>query len=209
MSKFTTIAEIAAMPTSDASWVSASFKGVVTSSKSPNGKMPGKATLIDPDNSDSRIEATFWGRDPSPYEGKICVFSGPGMKKGDYKDKPQVAINAKTRVDVFQDGEPGKHMPLPATHKPVAVAAAPASYNFDEELVKIQMLWLHALRTGLQIQELARLSFGHELSEEQFQSCVSSIFIEANRKGLGANPPPLKAIKSQDQASVAEGKGPF
>jgi hypothetical protein len=199
MSKTTSLAEIISTPTSENSWVNGAFKAIVTNTKSPNGKMPGRATLTDPDNASITLEATFWQRDPSPYEGKIAQFSGPGMKKGDYKDKPQLAVNAKTRVDVFQDGEPGKHMPI----KPVAAtAAAPGKVagDFQEQITQIGQTWLHSLRTALQVKEIALLSFQYELTDEQFQSCVSSIFIEANRKGLGT-PPPLKAIGSAPVAT--------
>lgn len=200
MSKTTSIAEIISTPTSENSWVNGSFRAVVSNTKAPNGKMPGRATLTDPENPGISIESTFWQRDPSPFEGKIAQFSGPGMKKGDYKDKPQLAVNAKTRVDVFQDGEPGKHMPI----KPAATAsAAPkaSSGDFNEQMVNIGQTWLHALRTALQVKEMALLSFQYELTDDQFQSCIASIFIEANRKGLGV-PPPLKPISGNAAPTV-------
>jgi hypothetical protein len=155
--------------------------------------MPGKALLVDCDNGAITIDASFFGRDPSYLEGKIVSFSGAGMKKGDYKGKAQVAIGQKARVEVFQDssdGEAGKHMPI--VRPPVAAStAAVIKPDFNEELTKIGFLWLHSLNQALIAKETANLVYGYELSKEEFQSCISCIFIEANKKNLGAHVTPV------------------
>ena len=200
MSKLISLSDISGL--SDNSWINGSFKAIVTNPKSPSGKSPGKAVLVDPDNNAVTMDANFWGREPSHLEGKIVSFSGAGMKKTSYKDKPQVNINDKTKVDVFQEVEAGKHTPIKS---PAAIAASqPVKQgDFTEEMNKIGQTWLHALRVALQTKELALITFQHELTEEQFQALVSSIFIEANRKGLGANPPVVKALGSAPVATPA------
>jgi hypothetical protein len=193
MSKTTTLSEIINTPTSENSWVDGSFKAAVTQTRPPNGKMPGKALLVDCDNGAITIDASFFGRDPSYLEGKIVSFSGAGMKKGDYKGKAQVAIGQKARVEVFQDssdGEAGKHMPI-ARPAIAASAAAVIKPDFNEELQKIQLMWLHSLNQALIAKETANLTYGYELSKEEFQSCISCIFIEANKKNLAAHVTPV------------------
>jgi len=190
MSKLISLSDISGLD--DNSWVNGSFKAIVANSKAPSGKAPGKAVLIDPDDKSVTMDANFWGRDPSHLDGKMVNFSGAGMKKTSYKDKPQVNVNDKTKVDVFQEVEAGKHTPIKA---PAAVAAAAPvkAGDFTEEMTKIGQTWLHSLKTALMVKETALLAFQYELPSDQFQSLVSSIFIEANRKGLGANPPVVKA----------------
>ena len=185
MSKTTSLSEIINTPTSENSWVDGSFKAAVTQTRSPNGKMPGKALLVDCDNGAITLDASFFGRDPSMFEGKIVSFGGAGIKKSDYKGKAQIAIGQKARVEVFQnlsDGVAGKHMPVVP---PVAAStAAVIKPDFNEELTKIQLMWLHSLNQALIAKETAKLTYNYELSKEEFQSCISCIFIEANRKGL-------------------------
>ena len=113
----------------------------------------------------------------------------------------QVNVNEKTKVDVFQEAIAGTHMPIKA---PAAVAAsAPVKQgDFNDEITKIGQVWLHSPRTALMVKELAVLTYQHELTDEQFQSCIASIFIEANRKGL-SNPPVLKPIGSAPTVTPA------
>jgi hypothetical protein len=197
MSKTITLSEIIYMPSSESSWVDGSFKAAVTQTRPPSGKMPGKALLVDCDNGAITLDASFFGRDPSMYEGKIVLFSGAGMKKSDYNKKPQVTISPKTRVEVFQDlsdGVAGKHMPVaaPKVNLPIAAsAAAIVKPDFNEELHKIGWMWLHSLKQALIAKETAHLTYGYELSKEEFQSCISCIFIEANRKGLASSVTPV------------------
>jgi hypothetical protein len=210
MSKLTSLSEISDL--ADNAWINGSFRAIVTRTKaSTGGKTPGRAVLVDPDNAAITTESCWWGRDPSPLEGKLVSFAGAGMKKTSYKDKAQVNVNEKSKIDVFQEAVAGQHMPHKA---PAAVAASkpPVQGDFNEEMTKIGQTWLHSLRTALMVKELALLSFEYELSPEQFQSCVSSIFIEANRKGLGVNPPkltPVGDVSSGDQQAAGDENGPF
>jgi hypothetical protein len=193
MSKTTTLSEIINTPTSENSWVDGAFKAAVTQTRPPNGKVPGKALLVDCDNGAITLSASFFGRDPSSLEGKIVHFSGDGIKKGEYLGKAQVAIDKKARVEVFQDtsgGEAGKHMPIvrPTVSASTAAVIKP---DFNEELSKIQLMWLHSLNQALIAKETANLTYGYELSKEEFQSCISCIFIEANKKNLAAHVTPI------------------
>jgi hypothetical protein len=201
MSKTTTLSEIINTPTSENSWVDGAFKAAVTQTRSPSGKIPGKALLVDCDNGAITLDASFFDRDPSMYEGKIVSFGGSaiksGIKKGDFKGKAQITIYQKARVEVFQDlsdGVAGKHMPVaaPKVNLPIAAsAAAIVKPDFNEELHKIGWMWLHSLKQALIAKETAHLTYGYELSKEEFQSCISCIFIEANRKGLAASVTPV------------------
>jgi hypothetical protein len=193
MSKTTTLSEIINTPASENSWVQGSFKAAVTQARPPRGSGPGKALLVDCDNGAITIEASFFDRDPSALEGKIVNFSGAGMKRGEYQGKPQVTIGQKSRVEVFQDtsgGEAGKHMPIvrPTVSASTAAVIKP---DFNEELSKIQLMWLHSLNQALIAKETANLTYGYELSKEEFQSCISCIFIEANKKNLSAHVTPV------------------
>lgn len=202
MPKLTNLSEISQLP--DKAWINGSFKAIVTRPKAPSGKSPGRAVLVDPDNAAITAESCWWGRDPSPFDGKVVSFAGSGMSKSTYKDNVQINVNEKSKVDVFQDAIPGQHMP----HKAPAVAASTkpaATGDFHEEIAKIGQTWLHSLRTALMVKEMASMGLEHELTEEQFQALVSSIFIEANRKGLGANPPPLTpAAQAESQSGQIE-----
>jgi hypothetical protein len=194
MSKTTTLSEIINTPSSESSWVDGAFKAAVTQTRSPSGKMPGKALLVDCDNGAITLDASFFGRDPSMYEGKIVSFSGAGIKKSDYKGKAQIAIGQKARVEVFQDlsdGVAGKHMPVAPSLPVAASAAAVIKPDFSQELHKIGWMWLHSLNQALIAKETAMMTYGYELSKEEFQSCISCIFIEANRKGLAASVTPV------------------
>jgi hypothetical protein len=207
MSKLTNLNEIADL--ADKAWINGSFKAIVTRAKTGSGKVPGRAVLVDPDNAAITAESCWWGgRDPSPFEGKIVNFAGAGMSKSTYKEKLQINVNEKAKVDVFQDAIPGQHMP----HKAPAVAASvkPAvAGDFNEEMTKIGQTWLHSLRTALMVKELASLSLQHDLTEDQFQALVSSIFIEANRKGLGANPPPLNPRENSVSSHAPAPEDPY
>jgi hypothetical protein len=52
-------------------------------------------------------------------------------------------------------------------------------------------MWLHSLNQALIAKETANLTYGYELSKEEFQSCISCIFIEANKKNLAAHVTPV------------------
>lgn len=206
--KTTNISAILQMPTSEKSWVNDSFKAVVTNSRPPKGAAPGRAMLVDPENSSARIQAAFWKRDPSAYEGKIIVVSGAGIKKGDDKNgQPQVSLGEKARVDVFQDtsdGTAGIHKPMAVISVPEA-AKPPVALNpnaFREEIFKIQLLWLHCYGAALNARELVRMCMEADMTDDQLQSCTASIFIEANRRGLASNPPPLSPKSSPAGESV-------
>ena len=181
MSKQTSLSAIIAMPSTEDSWVDGSFTAKVTQTKSPNGKAPGRAMLIDPENPAISLSASFFGRDPSFYEGKIVSFGGPGMKKSDYQGKPQISVGQKSHVNIFQDTtepEAGKHMPA-------AAAVAPAKpVNFDAEMTKLGMYWTQCLKQALVVQATAKLALNHDMTPDQLQSCIASLFIEGNRRGL-------------------------
>lgn len=189
--KTTTLAGIIAMPASENSWVDGSFKCIVTRTKEPSGKMPGKATLVDPDDGSITLDCSFFRRDPSPYEGSIVIFSGPGIKKGEYKGTPQVSVGEKTRVEIFQNlntSAPARSAAAPVAASALAATKAP---DFNAEMGRMQLLYVHSYRSAMNVSELVKTLYQVDFTPEQMQSCVASMFIEANRKNLGAHVPEL------------------
>ena len=190
--KTTNIAGVLELPDSTEEtpvWIDGSFKAVVTQTRPPEGRKPGKGVLVDPDDASLSIECSFFGKNPCPYDGKVVNFSGAGMKRTDYKGKAQMTAGEKTNLTTFGDAvepEAGKHMPhSPSPYK------APAPENFNDGMGKIQLMYLHATRHAINIREILITLHDHKMTDDQFQSCVSCIFIEANRKGLSVNPPVL------------------
>jgi hypothetical protein len=218
MNRVTTITQIINMQPNE--WINGSFKAVVTKTKDPQGKMPGKAVLVDPDNPSSQIEASLFNVYPTRWEGMICSFSKDGMKRTEYKGKPQISMGDKARIDVFQapsgsgssGGEPGKHMPIAV---PQSVIAA-TKVDFASEMAKIGMMYIHAVAQARNASAVIQAQHGIEMTEAMFQSCVASIFIEANRNGLAKAIPmdpiktPAATAKTQEPASdQSDENGPF
>lgn len=192
--KTTTITEIIAMPAGPDSWINGSFKAIVTETKDPQGKTPGKAVLVDPDNPQAKISASMFGVYPARWEGMICSFSKAGMKRIEYKGNAQISIGEKARIDVFQApaaGEPGKHMPI----QPSPAAAAAIKVDFKGEIAKIGLMYVHAVGQARTASAIIKAQHGIDMTDAMFQSCVASIFIEANKNGL-ARHIPIEAIKS-------------
>ena len=182
--KSTSVSEIIGMTPGDKenpSYINGSFKAVVSNCR--DGDKVSTCTLSDPDNSNVSITGKLWGRNASRYEGMIVLFSGAGMRRGEYKGTAEVSIGDKAKVDVFQNlnGDAGMHKPAAA-----AKPAAMANLNFHEELTKIGSLYTYCMKEGMKVREMVELATNHTMTPEQFQACVSSIFIEANRKSLSA-----------------------
>jgi hypothetical protein len=66
---------------------------------------------------------------------------------------------------------------------------ASVNVNFSEEMGKIQSLYLYSLKLGVDVRDMAKTITNIDMTSDQFQACVSSIFIEANRRGLANHVP--------------------
>jgi len=100
--KVITLAELLELPAGDkqnATWVNDDFEAVLTDVK-PGQKVT-TALLSDPHSPNIRIAATFFGRDCSRFDGKLCHFSGKGMTRTEYKGTQQVTIGDKATVQVL------------------------------------------------------------------------------------------------------------
>jgi hypothetical protein len=100
--KVITVAELLELPAGDkqnATWVNDDFEAVLTDVK-PGQKVT-TAILSDPHSPNIRIAATFFGRDCSRFDGKLCHFSGKGMTRTEYKGTQQVTIGDKATVQVL------------------------------------------------------------------------------------------------------------
>lgn len=165
------------------SYINGSFKAVVSDCR--DGDKVSTCRLVDPDNANVSIVGKLWGRNASRYEGMIVLFSGAGMRRGEYKGVPEVSVGDKAKVDIFQNlnGDAGLHKPAtPSAPKPPVMA----NINFHEELGKLGSLYTYCLKEGLKVREMAKMATNHDMTPEQFQACVSALFIESNKKSLSA-----------------------
>jgi hypothetical protein len=136
-----TIAELLEIPAGEKGapqYVNAEFVAVVSHCKAPAGRMPGQATLTDPDTGIT-IVGKFFGRDPGRYEGQTVRFSGSGMTRTAYNGTEQVTIGDKATINVERAPAPAAARPAtppPAAHAPAAQSqlspatpAAPAVFG--------------------------------------------------------------------------------
>lgn len=116
MSKIKQVSEILAIEPGEKDgetvWVNGPFQAIVTDVKLSDGKGPNKAKLVQPSDPDIKINGIFWKVDPSDYEGKLCEFSGKGMRRTEFKPKQgktmqQVEINDKTEIEVTGEAAHG------------------------------------------------------------------------------------------------------
>ena len=101
-----------------ASWINPGFSGLVELVESFNansGKTFYNVTVVDPDNNSIAIHALF----PTPpkfNEGQIVEFSGKGLRRQEYKGKPQFAVSAGTEIHVLGNA-PGRQSNPPPAHQ--------------------------------------------------------------------------------------------
>lgn len=106
MSEITTIGQITEMSPGDQNnpvWINEEFEAVITNVKAAQtktGKAYATATLQDPHSTNIAIDATFWISGIAAKQGKVCHFSGQGMKLEEYKGNLKLTIGDKAKINV-------------------------------------------------------------------------------------------------------------
>ena len=118
-----TVYDILQIPPGDKdnpAWVNEEFEAVVSGVRPGQGRKPTKAKLSDPHNPGVSIEACFFGgRNVASYNGKVCLFSGQGMKMGEYNGTPELTIGDKVTIQVL-GGHAASTTTAPAGRAPAA-----------------------------------------------------------------------------------------
>lgn len=108
-------------------WLGKEFEAVVgqiITKQTSTGKEFYITTLSDPHNPSVSIEATFFTGGIASKSGKVCHFSGQGMKLEEYKGKPKIAVGDKAKINVVGGAPSGAAAPAqrspatPAAHAP-------------------------------------------------------------------------------------------
>lgn len=214
----TTLAAIREQATEDGTWVNGPFEAIVKNAKAgqtPGGgnkAKPSKCCLVDPKDPNTTLNACWFGGNFLKYEDKVIRVSGKGTKVSVYNGTPEVNIGKDAVVDII-GAAPEQSAPRTATSSTgsgpkddARGGGAPRDYEsertaedptvrFHKELKKITLLLLHAHQYATDLAD--KLPF--ELSEEQHQQAVASIFITAKDRGLLDKPPaPRKEVKAAD-----------
>lgn len=106
MSNIITIGEITEMTAGDKdnpTWINDDFEAVVsnvTEKKTKTNKVYYTATLTDPHSSNISMDAQFWMSGITRFNGKVCRFSGQGIKLEEYKGNVKVVLGDKAKINV-------------------------------------------------------------------------------------------------------------
>ena len=97
------ITEMTAGDKDNPTWINDDFEAVVTNvkeSKTKTNKVYYTASLQDPHSSNITLDATFWMNGIPAKQGKVCRFSGQGMKLEAYKGNLKLTIGDKATINV-------------------------------------------------------------------------------------------------------------
>lgn len=131
MSETITIGQITEMSPGDSNnpvWINDDFEAVITNvkeAKTKTGKAYYTATLQDPHSTNIAIDATFWMSGIAAKQGKVCHFSGQGMKLEEYKGNLKLTIGDKAKINVVGGAPARAAAPAARTSAPAQRAAAP------------------------------------------------------------------------------------
>jgi hypothetical protein len=206
-------------------FVDAPFEALVTQATPQPTKGSAKCILVDPKDHTKRIQGCFWGVDPVRYEGMIVNFSGKGMRRGEYNNIQQVNVGQSAKLSIVSSagaaqspaGTAGIHMPVAQTQTETQTqkqtqtqTASSGKINFNEEIGKISALYQLAYKQAALLKAMNEMS-ETPFSDKQFESCVASIFISAERKGLANHLPSTNVAASalNVSASVESEENPF
>jgi len=205
--KETNIKEIIALQPNG--WVNGSFNALVTSAiAAKQAGMSAKATLVDPNDHSIKIEGCFWNVDPVRYDGMVVNFGGAGMKRAEYKGKPQVSVGEKAKLSIVSAaggtispaGTAGVHMPSAPSPTYNTVNT---KLNCNEELGKLSALYQLAYKQAVLLKNMNEMT-DNPFSEKQFESCVASIYISGERKGLANHLPSMPVSNGAVKQVVQE-----
>lgn len=173
----------------DDTWVD-EFDAAVKSAvpkKAKNGTIYFQCILVDPQFPSVEISTTFFGRDCTHFAGKVLHFSGKGMKKGSYNRTAQLTVFDKATVQVVGNST------IPVENPNTAAkgrSKAGGNVNFHNNMKCMSLYNCHCVDYAHMINEKA---YGGQMTPEQFQSTVASLFIEGNKQGIAKHAPAREA----------------
>ncbi len=189
----TTLSDVCRIATEAGEWAD-QFDAIVKRGEAPQGNKPSKASCYDPANGKDAKLAWFGG-DLRDYEGKTVRIGGKGNKAKLYKGNVEISIGKNGTITVIADAPagtpPAQTGNAPTSQPPPAQKQRvdPTTY-FHREMQKLTLGYVHSFQYALDVQ--ARMKT--PMPQEQFQACVSSLFIEGNKHGLFNAVPKLRDL---------------
>lgn len=191
-------AEVLASATESGTWIEGPFEGVVRNPRDGTGRQSNKADLHDPRDPSKKATVCAYGFSFNPLRGCLCRFGpGRGTKAKIYKGAIEITIGKEVPTTKLSEAEaappPGATGTPPArareTAPPPAATPAEAANRFHSFMMKTSLLLFHAHQYARDIE--SKLPKGAQVTEEQFQSWCTSLFLTAKEAGfLGFAPPP-------------------
>lgn len=110
-------------------WINDEFEAIVSNvqTKAAGAKTFYLATLQDPHSPNISVDATFWTAGIPAKQGKVCHFSGQGIKLEDYKGNLKLSIGDKALIRVVGSAPGAAQRPAAGAGAPAQRQAAPAA----------------------------------------------------------------------------------
>lgn len=203
-----TVAEVLKLTPGDeqnATWINPGFiayvKQVTTTAAKKSGKPMHICTLCDPDGSYELGMTLFTPTIPFG-EGDTIEVAGKGLRRTAYNGLAQATPGRETEIHVVQaphHAAPARKAPTPASRddsrggnpEPAAEHAGDdRSVAFHQKMAANANLYLQCLSYARKIDATLKGAGKPEMAPDHFQTCVSTLFITADRAGMSVAPPP-------------------
>lgn len=208
----------------NASWINPGFSGVVNqiTNKTYGGGKTMYVCIIGDVNKPDMVEMTLFK--PTPFkEGDLIDVRGKGLRRTEYQGKAQVSVGKETQFAVSGGRKPALAPPTAARpaqtprndtrgggdSHPDLEAGKSVANGFHPMMQAYATLYLHAMAYARKINTTLKDGGHPVMSEGQFQACVSTLYINADRAGLSMNPPPLAAKASAAPALAPKPAAPL
>lgn len=200
MDKMTTLADVCRAANEEGVWADV-FDCVVNRAHPKEGNKPSKADIYDPANG-TQAKLAWFGGNLQQYEGKIIRIGGKGNKAKLYSGNVEISVGGKNGTitvqgdaqkgatppqSAAQPGQPGNNQPPPTRDETPKVD--PVTF-FHREMSKQSLGYLHCLQYAQDIQ--SKTVSG--MPPDQFQACVSALYIEGNKRGFFNRVPKLRDL---------------
>ncbi len=213
------VCDIAPGTKENASWINGGFSGVVNQITQKSYGQAGKfmwPCVIGDVNGPQMIEMTLF-KPPTFKEGDLIDVHGKGIRRTEFRGQPKVDVGKDTIIDVSGGRQPVNPAPAPryaqsagrndtrggGDSHPDLEASGKGANGFHPMMQSFSLLYLHALAYARKINTTLKADGHPVMSEGQFQACVSTLYINADRAGLSLNPPPLKVATVAKPAPAA------
>ncbi len=195
--KTTTLADVCRAANAEGVWAD-TFDCVVNRADPRNGNKPSKADVYDPANG-TQAKLAWFGGDLTQYQGKVIRIGGKGNKAKLYNGATEISVGKNGTITPM--GEASQQNAPKTTTPPTGGAGNPPPPPndrpkvdpvtfFHREMSKQSLGYLHCLQYAQDIHARAKV----EITPEQFQACVSSLYIEGNKRGLFNLVPKLRDV---------------